>query len=132
MIHAPKFPLRHKAKKGVEDIELTSDLVIFHLKNLILTNPGEIISDPKYGVGIRRILFENMTNSVINSYASLIEEQISDYLSYIENYKVDMTPSPSAHRLGIKITFTIEGVADNEILELDISNSTGAVSGATY
>lgn len=52
-IYGPKWPLR----KGNSDLfELNEDLksqISFELKNLILTSPGENISDANYGVGIR-------------------------------------------------------------------------------
>ena len=57
-LFGPKWPL----SQGNEDtFKLYDDVkqqINFYLKNLLLTSPGENISDPNYGVGIRQFLFE--------------------------------------------------------------------------
>ena len=56
---AVKLPLALSDEYGYE--MLTDLISVFkqNLKTLILTNPGERVMDPSYGVGIRKFLFEN-------------------------------------------------------------------------
>ena len=58
MIFTPKFPLVLGAGDMLFSNAEIKDIVLFHLKNVILTSPGEKITDPDYGVGIKRYLFE--------------------------------------------------------------------------
>ena len=61
-----------------------SELIKQNIKMLVLTTPGERIGFPKFGVGLRRYLFENADNknlSVVLKRA--IEDQINLYLPYI-------------------------------------------------
>ena len=59
MILTPQFPLSFSNKGGYEKIRTRKKLAKFHLTNLLLTNPGEKISIPEYGVGLRKYLFDN-------------------------------------------------------------------------
>ena len=61
---APKFPLILDDRYLYESVEDLIQTTRFHVKNIVLTNPGEKISDPTFGVGIRRYLFEPLTNRV--------------------------------------------------------------------
>ena len=66
----------------------------FFLKNLILTSPGENISDPEYGVGLRRFLFEPNIASVHGDISAEISSQISTYLPYLSVEQVSVSASP--------------------------------------
>ena len=81
MIHTPKFPLQIGDRSLFEKTDEIKQVIMFHLKNLILTYPGEKISDPFYGVGIKLFLFQNITTAVLNNIADVIEKQIQKYLS---------------------------------------------------
>ena len=49
----------------------------FLFQNILLTNPGEKLSDPNFGVGLRSFLFEPQ-NSFYN-LESIIGDQLSSY-----------------------------------------------------
>ena len=106
---------------GFEDVENTKELVLFHLKNLLLTSPGEKISDPEYGVGLRRFLFEQLNFETVGEIEDRITSQIGQKLSYIDLSEVLVTPFEDINKLQIKIQFSIENVLDNEVLDLEIA-----------
>ena len=56
------------------------------LKMLVLTNPGEKIMDPLFGVGVRRLLFENRIGVIDYQYSSnsLENIKISDFQSILD------------------------------------------------
>ena len=131
MIHAPKFPLKFKEKLGFENTKDVKELVKFHLTNLLLTNPGEKISDPNYGVGIRQMLFENMTNGVINLWNDKIQKGISTYITYINVSEVLVTPFYDLNKVSVKIQYNLLGDTEQQILELDLL-SASSTSGPVY
>lgn len=131
MIRAPKFPLRFKEKLGFEDVNDAKELVKFHLTNLLLTNPGEKISDPNYGVGIRQMLFENMTPGVINLWSDKINDGISDYITYINVSGVQITPFYDLNKISIKIQYNLLRDTEQQILELDLQTA-NSTSGPVY
>ena len=132
MIYAPKFPLRFKEKKVFENVANTKELVKFHMTNLLLTNPGEKISDPSYGIGIRQMLFENMTTGTLNLWQDKITDAIQRYLSYINLNQVLLTPFFDENRITIKIAYNLLNDTEQQILELELSTGASETSGPTY
>ena len=126
MIFAPKFPLSFDDTDGFQNIESTRELVTFHLKNLLMTNRGEKISDPNYGVGIRRFLFELETIDIESSVESEISDQISVYLSYL-NVR-DLTVSLNNQEMRISIKYRISGISETQLLNLTISSDSTQIS----
>tara|TARA_R100000734_G_C3294545_1_gene85892 strand:- start:390 stop:788 length:399 start_codon:yes stop_codon:yes gene_type:complete len=128
-IYGPKWPLR----KGNSDLfELNEDLksqISFELRNLILTNPGENISDPNYGVGIRSFLFDPNTSSSSNRIKSKISSQISRYVPdiIVENVSVIARNADiDSNSLSISITYYFLSNTVSNIFTLDIgSNQAG-------
>ena len=132
MIYAPKFPLRFKEKKVFENVANTKELVKFHMTNLLLTNPGEKISDPSYGIGIRQMLFENMTTGTLNLWQDKITDAIQSYLPYINLNQVQITPFFDENRITIKIAYNLFNDTEQQILELELSTGASGTSGPTY
>ena len=113
MIFAPKFPLSFDDTDGFQNVQSTKELVTFHLKNLLMTSRGEKISDPNYGVGIRRFLFE-------------LETVDSVYLSYL-NVR-DLTVSLNNQEMRISIKYRISGISETQLLNLSISSDSTQIS----
>lgn len=58
LTYAPKIPLQTNNYNDFEYISDPLQNIRQNLKMIILTNPGEKIMDPEYGLGIRKYLFE--------------------------------------------------------------------------
>ena len=129
-LYGPKFPL---SKGNYDTFEVYDDLsqqIGFYLKNLILTSPGENISDPEYGVGIRRFLFEPDSGPLIGEVSSAISTQISLYLPYLNISDISVRtsgPDTGPNSMKIVIIYSINDVLASQVFELDInpSNSIG-------
>ena len=130
MIFAPKFPLRFKDQKGFENVEGAKELIRFHLMNILMTSPGEKISDSGYGVGIRRMLFENMTQGLINNLSDIIQEQFSTYASYVNTTSVEIFPFPEQNKLVVSISYDIANTRDSDVINLEFSGT--PESGPSY
>ena len=126
MIHAPSFPLQLDDTHGYANVTGLKELSRFHLTNLILTNPGEKISDSTYGVGIRQYLFENATPDVFEDIRFRITSQVRSKLSYINllNVAIGMLDSYD-NIMKIRITYSIQGVNLQDVLDLNIDTTTG-------
>lgn len=81
--YGPKLPLKLGTEQGYT---LISDLKTLSKQNflmLLLTNPGERIMDSNFGVGIRRLLFENYTSALKLNFEQRLRSQIQTYAPYI-------------------------------------------------
>ena len=107
MIYAPKFPLKFDDTYGFENVDDVRQLISFHLKNLIFTFPGEKISDPDYGIGIEKYLFNNFSDGMFNALADDILESILRYLPYLNVVNVLVGGDHDLQTMNIKILYTL-------------------------
>lgn len=78
-----KFPLSLGIEKDFKDFDNNKEFAAFQLKNVLFTNPGERISIPNFGVGIKRYLFEMNGDSTGSVIRSRIIQQVSSYIPAI-------------------------------------------------
>ena len=128
MIYAPTFPLQLDDTYGYEGVKSLKELSRFHLTNLVLTNPGEKISDATYGVGIRQFLFDNATDDVFETIRNRTRSQINSKLSYItlNNVSVRMLQNYD-HVLNIQIVYSIQNANLQDVLNLNIDANSGTL-----
>jgi len=58
------LPLRYSTTDGYQMNKTIKRLIKQNLKMLLLTNPGERVMDPTFGVGLSAYLFENFAEDV--------------------------------------------------------------------
>jgi len=102
------FPL----ELGEEDIGYKSvfelrKVINFNIKSTLMTNPGERIGDPNFGVGILKTLFEFPTPAIIGSLQSKIKQQLTTYINYIRVRSVEIIPDKRRNKIDIRIRFRI-------------------------
>ena len=132
MIKAPKFPLSFSEKRFFENVRTDKELIQFHIRNLLLTNPGEKISDPSYGVGLRIMLFENVTDDLLDTWSDKIEDQITEYMPYIEVQNMNVNSDLEGNKVTFQIAYTIKGDTLLQQLEIEIASNNTVSSPLTY
>ena len=81
---SPKLPLYIDPVDGIALNKTLKQMTRQNLKMIILTSPGERIMHPKFGVGLRRYLFMNNTQSTLSDISRKIEQQVRTYLPNIK------------------------------------------------
>tara|TARA_Y100000592_G_scaffold14818_5_gene21478 strand:- start:2192 stop:2590 length:399 start_codon:yes stop_codon:yes gene_type:complete len=132
MIKAPKFPLRFLEKRFFENVQSDKELIQFHIRNILLTNPGEKISDPLYGVGLRIMLFENATDDLLSRWSGKIKDQVAKYMPYIEVQKINASSDLEGNKVTFQIAYTIKGDTLLQELEIEIASNDTALSPLAY
>ena len=96
---------------------------------LLLTNPGERMMDPDFGIGIRNYLFENASEFIYDELTSLIIDATASYLPQIQIEKVLFNESSDDNQLNdlidsniisITIRFSINPFSNQETLTIPI------------
>ena len=86
-----------------------------NLKMLVLTSKGERCMSPDFGIGVRRLLFQQNTPGTISGIKSEIQIQVAKYLPYISITNLQVfSPSVAGDplstdntRINISITYII-------------------------
>ena len=115
-----KWPLEFTGQSsGFDSVSETTiaEMVNFNLKNLILTEPGERLFYPNFGVGVKRYLFEQNNVDVENLHSRILS-QIRLYASYA--VVKDLEINIKDNHMNIILKYEVKKVNISEILNLDI------------
>ena len=84
---SPRLPL----DKGFDVNKTIAAKIRQNMKMVLLTSPGERIGLPKFGVGLKRFLFEPLTNATLGRIESKIRQQMKAYVpdARVENVLID-------------------------------------------
>ena len=97
-----------------------------NIRNLLLTNKGERLGQPEFGCGLLQILFEPMSDTLLDDVKSTIEEAIAQWLPHvlISNLNVGRDEEdPNQLIIEIEFSLTIQpDVHDSVSLNFDIGN----------
>ena len=94
-----------------------------NLVNVLLTEPGERVNEPNFGVGLKNQLFENNINT--EELDELINQQINFYIPQIELIGTNVTLSEDGHKLFIIITYRFLLDETSDAIQLNFNNPDG-------
>jgi phage baseplate assembly protein W len=123
-----KLPLQFDANDGPFLLNKTAaDAVKQNFKMLILTEEGEKVMDPKFGVGIKAYLFENFSYETSETIRRKIIDKTALYLPFIKILNINIDSSVAnnadaidANELSISIDYQIEPLNLLDKLQLKI------------
>ena len=118
---APKLPLTIDSVDGYTSIKRLKALIKQNFKMIILTNPGERVMQPEFGVGIKQFLFENFSQNVYTDIDVKIREQAATYLPVIRIINLEFAEnSMDNNEISIRIEFSIPDIAERDLLQFTI------------
>ena len=93
-----------------------------NLKMLLLTNPGERVFDPNFGVGIRQYLFEMVgQDDVYAEIDSKIKQQVALYMPYLKITRVQFNKDLSnENKINIKLVYSVPRISLFDELNTEI------------
>ena len=107
------FDLNNNVKIGVafpldetnifKGTETVAEQAKSNLINLILTNPGERVNLPNFGIGIKSLLFEQRINKSI--LVKKIKKSADYYIPNIDVIDIQITRNPNGHSVFMVIVF---------------------------
>ena len=86
---SPKLPVTKNEEDGYSLNKTYKSMIAQNLKHLVLTNPGERMMDPLFGVGITRFLFEPATGPIRSEISKRIYQQVSKYMPFVNITNVE-------------------------------------------
>jgi len=117
----PKLPLTLDSGDGYTSIKTLKAMIKQNFKMLILTNPGERVMDPEFGVGIRQFLFENFESDVYARIDEKIREQVNIYLPVVVISNLEFgRRGIDDNTLAIRVEYSIPDISVIDLLEFTI------------
>ena len=125
--HSVKLPLKHDPIDGLYNMNKTAlDSIKQNLKMLILTNPGERIMIPDYGVGLKSYLFEQKNQYIASKIENKINQQVSKYLSVVRIEQIIITGNEESvdpeNGLGVRIIYSIPLINYSDVLNINFDS----------
>lgn len=122
----PLLPLTYSNTDGPYHlVKILGTEVKQNFKNLLLTSPGERIMIPEFGVGLKRMLFENMSGELNAQIEGLIREKTEEFLPYIYIQEVlfhtsDTDPDMPMNNLGVTIIYNLGALDSTEEITISV------------
>ena len=100
----------------------TKEQVKSNLINLLLTDPGERLMNPNFGIGIRDLIFENVIDQ--ESLRNRIIDSALEYIPEVEILNVNVqrvseTTSPEVHQLRLTIGYALVANDQQDAIQLN-------------
>jgi phage baseplate assembly protein W len=83
----------------------TKEQVKSNLINLILTDPGERVLNPRFGIGLRRYLFEPDIDETL--LTEIIQRQITNYIPYVTLNRVTVENDPDKNISYVTVDYSL-------------------------
>ena len=115
-----KLPLTYDKTDG--PYKLTKTLVENvkqNFKHMLLTNPGERIMLPNFGVGLYRFLFEPATDNVPEEIKERLLEQKNKYLPYVTINNIETKLAKNTLFLRVEYVITPLNVSDELLIDIE-------------
>ena len=116
-----KLPISRDSVDGFMMIKSFKTLIKQNFKMLLLTEPGERVMEPDFGVGLKSFLFENYTQSTFSKIERKILDQSSIYLPIVQIEQIIFdTAQENLNSLLVKIKYSIPNLNTQDLLEFTI------------
>ncbi len=118
---AVKLPLTYNASSGFTNISNLIALTRQNFKMLVLTNPGERIMEPNYGVGLKTYLFTLHGENVRGEINKKILKQTSIYMPHVQILSIDFGGTDiDTHTLSMQINYSVPALGISDLLNITI------------
>ena len=116
-----RLPLTLDDSDGFGMIRRMRDAIKQNLKMLILTEPGERVMEPDFGVGMKRFLFENFSEDVYSQIDASIREQVSIYMPDVSIRRINFyLVEPDSNSIAFRMEYSIPSIAAHDLIEFTI------------
>ena len=107
---------------GINTTYTTKDTIKSNLLNFILTGKRERIFNPSFGSGVRELLFQPITEDIIDQIDNLIRGGVETYFPTVEIRELEVTLQPDSHSFNIYLNYSIINTNIEDELQINLNN----------
>jgi phage baseplate assembly protein W len=93
----------------------TKEAIKNNIINYFLTEPGERPANPTFGAGLRRYIFNQITNDNLDFIQEDIQQKIASQFPEITVNSVEVFGQPDFNIINIVIAYNIRNVKDDKV-----------------
>lgn len=111
--YSPKLPIQYDKIDGSFLMNKTiAEAIKQDFKMLLLTNPGERVMEPQFGIGLKRFLFEQDSPVLKQNINNKILTQTRNYLNFItiDEIVINNPDNGTSNSLKIYISYSIPAI----------------------
>jgi phage baseplate assembly protein W len=92
----------------------TRDQIKSNLINLLLTEKGERVFNPEFGLGLKKLLFEGITEDISGVIEDMIVSATTIFLPQVQIQNITVTPQQDINSISITVNYLlpISGTSD--------------------
>tara|TARA_R100001015_G_C4626826_1_gene186039 strand:+ start:811 stop:1206 length:396 start_codon:yes stop_codon:yes gene_type:complete len=126
--YSPYLPLTLDGVTGYKMLDTLKDVVKQNFKMLVLTNPGERIMIPDFGVGIYTFLFEPNNPLLYENIRERILTQTKKYLPFVNVVDVSFQSFENtaefdeSRKVSVSIKYIITPLNASDVLTVSVSS----------
>ena len=98
----------------------TKDQLKYNIINFLLTDKRERIFSPNFGAGIRKRLFEQITQDTADQIELSLITQLENYFPNIKVSKFLVTADPDRYQIRISFSYSILNTNENDSVLIDL------------
>jgi phage baseplate assembly protein W len=115
------LPLSYDSADGFRMLKRIKEVIKQNFKMLVLTNPGERVMEPEFGVGLKQYLFENFGQGTFQAIDTNIRSQTAKYMPVIAIREINFGQSTTNENLlALSISYSIPAISDSDLIEFTI------------
>ena len=107
---------------GINTTYSTRDAVKSNLLNFILTGKRERVFNPSFGSGVRELLFQPITEDIVDQIDNLIRGGVEAYFPTVEIRELEVTLQPDSHTFTIYLNYSIINTNIEDELQINLNN----------
>tara|TARA_B110000977_G_scaffold194416_1_gene270952 strand:- start:663 stop:1070 length:408 start_codon:yes stop_codon:yes gene_type:complete len=96
----------------------TRDQIKSNLINYMLTNKGERVFNPNFGLDLRNYVFENSTDLTTEEIEFKIQEGIAEFFPQVNIEQLILAQTPDRNKINITVTYSIPQLGVNDSIEI--------------
>jgi phage baseplate assembly protein W len=95
----------------------------YNIINFMLTDTRERPFNPNFGAGLRSRLFEQITETDLDSLKATISNQIESYFPNVLVNSLNIQGNPDDNSISVELTYSLRNIRSSDSLVLKIQNA---------
>lgn len=114
-----KIPVNLSEADGFEEVQDLMTLTKQNLKMVLLTNAGERVMVPEFGVGLPQFLFEPFSTETYEKIMNKVHQQVALYMPAVEivNFYIDDSEQDSG-RLSLRLVYAVPQLGLQDFIDV--------------